>query len=266
MQIIRAYENRCFEYEVAKGLKNGRVNPPVYLSVGTEHIPEVLKDSLAEASVDDFAIFPQHRCHSYFLAFSQDKIEAMKSLRDELCGLSTGCGGGMSGSASLHIPGVMYGHSGFLGSNSSIACGFAHATGKKTICVLGDAGAEEDEALASLGYAATKNLNILFLCEDNDRSILTPKSVRRSWDLVNVARGFGLPAYNIGDGFNEMGGYFKSLLKVKGPTLLNIKCCRHLWHAGAGIDGTPEWDTLGEAIKVEKNLDEIQRRIESLWN
>ena len=40
---------------------------------------------------------------------------------------------------------------------------------------LGDASAEEDYVLTSLGWASTKKLPILFIVEDNNLSILTEK-------------------------------------------------------------------------------------------
>ena len=68
------------------------------------------------------------------------------------------------------------------------------ASNKPTICIMGDAAAEEDYALAALGFSETKDAPILFICEDNDLSILTEKSIRRSWSIVDVAHGFGVDA------------------------------------------------------------------------
>ena len=46
--------------------------------------------------------------------------------------------------------------------------------------------AEEDYVLSALGWAATKNLPILFVVEDNNLSILTEKKVRRVWEMDDV--------------------------------------------------------------------------------
>lgn len=268
-RIYESYENRCFELEVAKALEKGIAKPPIYLSVGTEHIPVFLKYALKDAGIHDYVIFPQHRCHSYFLTFSENKIEAMKSLRDELRGLNTGCGKGWTGSASLHIPGKMFGHNGHLSSQTSIACGYAHASNRLTICILGDAAAESGEFLSSLGYAVSNNLNILFICEDNNLSILTPKSIRRSWNLEKVASGFGIPSENISDDFSSMLINMKKYININGTRLLNINVCRHLWHAGSGKDGPPKWDSLSDSLikfDVDKNnIKNIKLLSESIW-
>ena len=265
--VHEAYENRCFELEVAKALRSGLAKPPVYLSVGTEHIPVVLKNSLCEAGVKDYVIFPQHRCHSYFLTFSEDKKAAMASLRDELCGLDTGCGKGMWGSASLHVKDKLIGHNGHLGSQASIACGYAQATGKKVICILGDAACEEDDVLASLGYAATHKLNIMFLVENNGLSILTQTEVRRSWTTWDVAKGFGLKTDSVGDTIDGLSGVFEEYLDMNEPCLLDVECCRHLWHAGAGTDGPPQWDTLKDMLLFLPGFEQsrIEKEVEDLW-
>jgi TPP-dependent pyruvate/acetoin dehydrogenase alpha subunit len=265
--VHEAYENRCFELEVAKALRSGLARPPIYLSVGTEHIPVVLKNSLYEAGVKDYVVFPQHRCHSYFLTFSEDKEAAMASLRDELCGLDTGCGKGMWGSASLHIKNKMIGHNGHLGSQASIACGYAQATGKKVICILGDAACEEDDVLAALGYAATHKLNIMFLVENNGLSILTETSVRRSWSTWDVAKGFGLKNESVSDRFESLSGILCEFLDSDRPCLLDIECCRHLWHAGAGTDGPPLWDTLKDMLLFLPKSEQtrIEQEVADLW-
>ncbi|GIR93520.1 MAG: hypothetical protein CM15mP93_17070 [Thiotrichaceae bacterium] len=61
-----------------------------------------------------------------------------------------------------------------------------------SIAIVGDSAAEEDYVLSSIGWAATKNLPILFIVEDNNLSILTKKKVRRSWEMHNVSSAFGV--------------------------------------------------------------------------
>ena len=45
----------------------------------------------------------------------------------------------------------------------------------------------------------TKKLPIWFIVEDNNFSILTEKKVRRNWEIDNVARSFGLKAFDVED-------------------------------------------------------------------
>lgn len=246
----QACRARAFELEVAKAHKAGKLQPaPIYLSVGQGHVPAIIAGCLKDPA--QWHVFPQHRGHSWYIAFGGDPA----ALRDELLGRETGCAAGMGGSASLQIfPGRMYGHSGLLGDQAPIAAGLALATNEPTIVVLGDAAVEEDYVLATLGFAVTKRLPVLFVVEDNGLSILTKTCVRRSWDITKVARGFGMWVDDCADELGQISGALYGVANRvsqdhedgHGPMLLNIRVCRHLWHAGSGNDGPPERD--GHAI------------------
>jgi TPP-dependent pyruvate/acetoin dehydrogenase alpha subunit len=235
--------NRYFELEVAKAIELKILKGPFYLSIGQEHVPAVVSQI---CTVPEWQVFPQHRCHSWYLSYTQD----YEGLAKELLGRSDGCNKGMGGSASVSSKKHnFYGHSGLLGDQVPIATGAAHASGKKTICVLGDAAAEEDYTLGALGYAATKKAPILYLVEDNDLSILTRKSVRRSWDIADVAKAMGLTViHDASDYPTDIFDNIEYLVNDKLPALINIQVERHRWHAGAGMDGPPQWDTFAEMI------------------
>ena len=106
----------------------------------------------------------------------------------------------MGGSASIHSKEInMFGHDGLMGSNGPIGVGACFATKKPTIVFLGDASAEEDYVLGSLGWASTKNIPLLTIVEDNNLSILTKKSVRRNWEIEDVAKSFRMEGYSLND-------------------------------------------------------------------
>jgi pyruvate dehydrogenase E1 component alpha subunit len=250
--------NRFFELEVAKGIKNKSIRLPTYLSLGTEHVPPAIKEAKS-----DWLVFPQHRCHSYFLTFGGSP----ESLAKELLGRKDGCNKGMGGSASVSIKPHFFGHSGLLGDQVPIAVGAAHASGKDTLVIVGDAGIEEDYALAAMGYAVSKKAPVLFLVEDNDLSILTPKSTRRAWNAVDVAKGFGMNAIDISDHPKTI---YETVKTIRLPALVNVNVCRHYWHAGAGQDGEPKWNRyeeikkeLGQEAKQIEN--ETSEQMEQLW-
>lgn len=232
--------NRAFELAVVKAHKAKKLPPaPIYLSIGTEHVPAAVFAALCGPSTRNRVnLFPQHRCHSWLLTFTGRDGE----LADELLGLRTGCAGGMGGSASLHCQEAqVYGHSGLLGDQVPIAAGMALASQEYTVVVLGDAACEEDYVLATFGFAVSKKLPMLFIVEDNNLSILTETEVRRSWDVVDVTKGFGMEAYNITDSPDVIFNSVRALKTL--PALLNINVCRHYWHAGSGQDGPPKWDS-----------------------
>lgn len=258
--------NRFFEFEVKKAYDRGLMKLPIYLSVGQEHIPAAI------ASVfSDCLIFAQHRAHSVYLSFGGDP----RQLIDELLSRPTGCARGMGGSASIHAPQIgMFGHSGLMGDQVPIAVGAALGANKPVLTVMGDASAEEDYIYGALGFAVTKKLPVLFVCEDNDLSILTRTPVRRSWTLCGLAQGLGLRAVDITDDPWLIAHHVKELSQ-RLPALINIRTCRGLWHAGSGCDGPPEWDrfalikdtmkTLGleqDALAIESDT---ERTVQNLW-
>lgn len=252
--------NRYFELGAAQALKDKIVNPPIYLSVGSEWIPPLLKKSLNDCGVKRCSIFGQHRCHSYFLTFTDRANE----LALELCGSPVGCNKGYGGSASIgDITGdiKLYPHDGLLGSQVPIAVGHSIAKPDElTICVLGDAAAEEDYVLGALGWAQTKNASILFICEDNNLSLLTTKKERRSWDITDVSKAFGIytETAKLEDSLYKTQNALKSLIikaKNRIPTFINIEVERHLWHSGWGRDKPVEYDYLSRFVEDLENID-----------
>ena len=247
---------------------DGRVTYQVYLSQGQETVSSALAEVLT-----GYMIFAQHRAHDTYLAFGGSP----ELLRDELLGLPTGSSGGRAGSNCLQCHNdklTMFGHHGLIGENVPQGVGAALGSNKPVICFFGDGSAEEDYVLSSIGFAATHKLPVLFICHDNDLSILTPLENRRSWRITDVARSMGIPALDITDDPWTIMHHVKDLTEQR-PALLNIYVCRKNWHVGIGNDGIPEWDRLSitrnrlselglaiETITVEL---EMQHKMEELW-
>lgn len=257
---------RAFELKTAEVFKQGLIRVPIYLSVGQEMVAAVVSEAFAGCR-----IFGQHRAHAHYICHGGD----LRALADELLHLPTGCARGMGGSASIHSPRIgMYGHSGLMGDHVPIAVGAALASGRPTLAVFGDAAAEEDYVAAAMGFAATRRLPVLFLCEDNNLSILTTVDVRRSWSLVDVAKGMGLAAVDLAD---DPASLLAAAADLSGrlPAFLNVRTCRHLWHAGIGVDGPPEWnryEMMKESLRSQGLSDAVSRaeadaqsRVEKVW-
>ena len=241
---------RNFEERVIVNVNNKNITTPVYVSAGQEFIAATLASICKKKKIKPL-IFGQHRCHSTYLAFGGNMVE----LIDELLGRETGCTKGKGGSASIHSKNInMFGHDGLMGSNGPIGVGACFATKKPTIIFLGDAAVEEDYVLGALGWASHKKLPILFIIEDNDFSILTKKSIRRNWNMKDVARSFKLEGYEIKDNPKEIEKYSK--LFFKKPTLLNINTNRIYWHAGGGKDKNKNFDRF----KLEKKILGVQAK------
>ncbi len=268
--ILSVFKKMClsrqFELWTKKAFEQKLIRVPIYLSLGHESVSA----SLAVAFPKPY-IFAQHRAHGWYLAYGGDP----RALVDELLSRPTGCARGMGGSASIHSPKIgMFGHSGLLGDQVPIAVGFALGKNKKTLTVMGDAAVEEDYVLGAMGYATHKNLPLLFVCTDNNLSILTEVKVRRNWKIVDVAKGFGMATADITDDpwiiLKEV-----TRLRKKLPALINIHTVRHLWHSGTGVDGPPKWDRykmvknklsrLGLGKEVARIEKAAEREVESYW-
>ncbi len=225
--LVRAFEESVFQMVEKKAIKL-----PVYLSAGQEYIAASLSTLLDLHQILNRQIFIQHRGHSTYLCFGG----GLEALIYELLGDPRGCANGMGGSASIQSKGAtIYGHDGLMGSQGPIAVGACFGNRKFTLCFVGDAAAEEDYFLAALGWAVTKELPIWFIVEDNNLSILTEKKVRRSWEMADVARGFGMNAFDFED--NPI-NFFQKLTAdhFTKPLLINVRTNRLFWHSGAGID------------------------------
>lgn len=269
---LRLYRKICrarqFDLQVIKAVEANRVIAPVYLSLGQEAVGAALSEV-----VSGYHIFTQHRAHDLYVSLGC----SLPEFRDELLGLPTGFSGGRAGSSCLRFmkDGIkLYGHHGLIGENVPQAAGAALASREKTVCVFGDGSAEEDYVLETLGFAVTWDLPLLFVCIDNNLSILTPKSDRRSWEITDVANGFGMEAYDLSDCPWSIWTILKRWSGNK-PLLLNCRVCRERWHSGIGVDGKREWERneivrgqliengyMAEADEIERSASE---EMEELW-
>lgn len=255
---------RYFELKVAEAYKDGLIHSPIYLSCGQESIAAAIS-----MGISNYHIFAQHRGHATYLAFGGNPLK----LIDELLGRPTGCTGGIGGSPMIQEPNIkMIGHHGLIGENVPLAVGFAFGSRENTVCFFGDAAAEEDYVFGAMGFASTHKLPILFFCEDNDLSILTRTSVRRNWEMVDIAAALKIPAVDITDDPWLILHHTQELTKNL-PAFINCRTCRHFWHAGVGIDGPPEWDRFAlvkkelEVLGIDYRNTENQTKenVEDLW-
>ena len=263
----RAALCRAFEAECYLRIAAGDVKFPVYLSAGQEYIPVTLSVLLEQRGLktNDRQIFIQHRGHSTYLSFGG----SMDALVRELLGRKDGCSYGMGGSASIQSEAAnIFGHDGLMGSHAPIAAGAAFANRKFTLCFIGDAAAEEDYFLATLGWAVTENLPIWFIVEDNDLAILTKKRVRRSWEISNVAFGFRMRTHDVTDAPENLEAAF---YPGNGPRLVNVHTTRRYWHAGAGQDEANPFDRHAVVAKdfssdyVESVQEFSRRTVQETW-
>src|SRR5690606_18743927 len=122
----------------------------------------------------------------------------------ELCHKADGINGGRSGSALVMAPQKrLLGENSIVGAGLPIACGAALASvsegSKRTVVVHFDAGATSQSAAhKQIVFATSRQLPVVFVCENNGWSEMTPTSaivkVRR---LARRALGYGIQGITI---------------------------------------------------------------------
>ncbi len=261
----RVFDKMCFirhfDRQVIEAVRQERVPGAFYLAIGQEATPATISEL-----TQGFTVFTQHRCHSTYLAYGGDA----EMLRDELLGLESGCCRGAGGSPSVYdstIP--MYPYHGLIGENIPLAAGYTLASKRPSVVYFGDGASEEDYAITAFGFAVTHQLPMLFVCEDNGLSILTKIEERRNWEVLKVAKSMQMRVAEIEDDPDEIFQTVQGLLPCL-PAFVNIKTCRHHWHAGIGVDGPPERDRLKEYAPCVPDAGRIEQeamaRAARIWN
>jgi TPP-dependent pyruvate/acetoin dehydrogenase alpha subunit len=236
--LSKAYEILEIEKQILYLQENDQLNIPVYLGIGQEFIAATIS---AHFKSFQPAIFAQHRAHSYFVAFGGDT----DSLIAEVLGdVKNGCAKGYGGSVGIYSKEIgMFGHTGLMGEQVYLGTGWAYATRKPTIVVMGDATIEEDYVAPALGFAAMQELPVIFVCEDNGLAVLTPTEKRRKWRSADLAIACGIESFDINDDPKAMSQIFENF-DFKKPIFMNIHTRRKNRHVGAQLEGKPEWDRL----------------------
>ena len=157
------------------------IQSSVHLSIGQE---AAAVGVCANLNLDDW-VFINYRGHAFYLA----KGGPLPEFFAELMGKKNGQSKGKAGSMHLASPkqGVM-GASAVVGSTISHAVGaalMAKIKNEKKIFVtnFGDGALEQGVSHESFNFASLYKVPVLFLCEDNNLAVHSPKSERQSFSL-----------------------------------------------------------------------------------
>lgn len=252
---------RLIEEELAKRYSEQEMRCPMHLCIGQEAIAVGVCESLT----NDDKMFSNHRAHGHYLAKGGDP----NKLVAEIYGKETGCCGGRGGS--MHLIDLSVGFMGatpIVGGTVPLAVGAAWASKLKnknevSVIFLGDGCFEEGVVHESLNFAALHKLPVIFICENNDFSVYTPKHLRQAnRPIYKIAEAHGLNSKSI-DGndieqviniSNEMINFARS---GHGPQFLECETYRWREHCGPDFD-----DHLGyrsaESVELGKNGCPIQ--------
>ena len=112
------------------------------------------------------------------------------------------------------------------------------------LCSFGDGATSEGEWHEALNFAAVHRLPIVFLCENNEWAISTPRNKQMAISDISLkAQGYGMPGITI-EGSDPLVVYeaMKTAMdrarRGDGPTLVEAKCYRFLSHTTDDDDRT----------------------------
>lgn len=223
---------REFELKAREVFRTGRMPGFIHVYIGEE---AVAAGVCARLRIDDY-VASTHRGHGHALAKGIPPREVMA----ELLGAVTGCSGGRGGTMHLYDPAV-----GFLGSNGVVPPGILIASGaalsarlrgtdQVAVAFFGDGGSNNGAFHEGLNMAATWQLPVVFVCENNLYATEMPfsKSTKNP-HVASRAAAYGMPGLQV-DGNHVLEVYQKAAEAIDrarqggGPTLL--ECLTYRWY------------------------------------
>ena len=251
---------REFELKAKEVFRSGRMPGFIHVYIGEE---AVATGVCAQLRKDDY-VASTHRGHGHALAKGICPREAMA----ELMGVVTGCSGGRGGTMHLYDPTV-----GFLGSNGVVPPGILIATGaglsaklkggdQVAVAFFGDGGSNNGAFHEGLNMAATWDIPVIFVCENNLYATEMPfAKATKNTNVASRAAAYGIPGVQV-DGNNVLEVYEQTGEAVararrgEGPTL--IECLTYRWFGHHEGDPGVAYRTK-EEIAAWKTRDPIQK-------
>jgi len=224
-------EIREFEMKAREIFRSGKMPGFIHVYVGEE---AVAAGVCAHLRKDDY-VTSTHRGHGHALAKGISPHEAMA----ELMGKVGGCCGGRGGTMHLYEPAV-----GFLGTNGVVAPGIPMAagaamgaklrkSGQVTVCFFGDGAVNNGAFHEGVNLAATWNLPVVFVCENNLYATEMPwKKATKNTNVASRGAAYAIPGVQV-DGNDVLAVYEKAgeaidrARRGEGPTL--IECLTYRW-------------------------------------
>jgi pyruvate dehydrogenase E1 component alpha subunit len=188
---IRAFEEKVRALRVA-----GEIVGSVHLCIGQEAGPVGACSALSEHD----AVFATYRGHGWAIA----RGVPVGPLFAELLGRETGICGGRGGSAYFTAPEYgFHGENSIVGAGAPIAVGAALAgrfdgSGRVALTVFGDGAMNQGSVHEAMNFAAAFRLPVVFVCENNTWSELTPiAEMVGEPELWKRAAGYGMAGRRI---------------------------------------------------------------------
>lgn len=246
---------RCFEEKVLELCRSGDIAGSVHLGNGQEGVAVGACSALEPRD----PLFATYRGHAWVLSRGAE-LEAVFA---ELLGRRGGVNAGRGGSAYLSVPEV-----GFFGENSIVGAGAPHAvgaalaarydhSGRVAVTVFGDGATNQGAVLESLNFAAAFKLPVIFICENNKYSELTPYTTMvGNPEIHQRAAAFGMAACRVDGNDTElmretMSDALRRARAGEGPQFIEAMTQRIVGHYHADPEIYRPKGEVEELMKVE---------------
>lgn len=247
---------RRFEEAAGRLSEAGQLPGFLHLYVGEEAVAAGVCCALR----DDDQISSTHRGHGHLVAKGGDFDRMMAELMGKATGYCHGKGG------SMHISDLdlgMLGANGIVGGGVPIAVGAGLAnkyqgTDRVSVSFFGDGSTNIGAFHEAANMAASLDLPVVFVCENNEYGEYTPREVTMAIaDVVDRAAGYGMPGV-IADGMDAVAMYEAASEAVAraragdGPSFIEAKTYRFYNHHGVQV--------LGMKYRTDEELAEWRKR------
>ena len=246
----KALRIRLVEERIIDLYPSDKIQSPVHLSIGQEAVAVGACQSLKPTDL----LFCSYRSHAFYLA----KGGSLREMMAELYGKVTGCGRGKAGSMHLAAPEV-----GLMGASAVVASTIPHAVGaalaakrlKKdqvVVAAFGDGATEQGAYHESFNFAALHKLPVILLCENNGLAVHSRLHARQSYQILEHAKSYGIPAIHLSAGHDFMkvhevfSGIVHDVRRNRSPYFVEILTYRYMEHVGTRQDYDAGYRSLEE--------------------
>jgi TPP-dependent pyruvate/acetoin dehydrogenase alpha subunit len=250
---------RALEEKIRDMRLSGAIVGSVHLANGQESVAVATCGELR--AVD--AVYATYRGHGWALA----RGVPARGIIAELLGRSTGVNGGRGGSAHFSAPEFgFHGENSIVGAGAPIAVGAALAarydgSGRIAVTVFGDGAMNQGAVSEAMNFAAAFRLGVVFICENNRYSELTPiNDMVANPDLSQRATALGIPAVRIdGNDLAQVRTAVKLSLEAaisgRGPSFIEAHTQRIVGHY---IGDAEQYRPAGE-LEADAQVEPIAR-------
>jgi 2-oxoisovalerate dehydrogenase E1 component len=235
MFFIRRFEERCLELSGEKSISGS-----IHLCAGQEAVPVGAMEVLQPTD----RVVATYRGHGWALACGVPPREVLA----EICHRELGVNGGRGGSAYLcSLDHGFVGENSIVGAGAAIASGVAlaaqlHASRRVVVVSFGDGALNQGATHEAMVFAASRSLPVIFLCENNGWSEMTPiASMVRNERLAERASAYGFASSTV-DGTSvtsvrdAVAAAVEELRAGRGPVMIEANVVRLMGHYNRDIE------------------------------